>query len=153
MHQLDRKDIDKPEKFSGDTSKWVNWAASFKRYLRRYEPLWPAMVQKIDAKKGLAITKEFEDELQEEYYWKDIPLCKEQLYCALESFTSGETKKSVTAGDEANVFSTWSRLADKGNSRRDQHVMDMQRVAYAARGTVAAKDLEMAIVDWEKEVT
>ena len=101
----------------------------------------------------MAIIKEFEDELQAEYYWKGIRLCKEQLYCALEAFTSGETKKSVTAGDEANVFSTWSRLADKGNSRRDQHVMDMQRVAYAARGTVAAKDLEMAIVDWEKEVT
>ena len=31
--------------------------------------------------------------------------------------------------------------------------MDMQRKAYAARGTVSAKDLEMAIVDWEKEVT
>ena len=80
-------------------------------------------------------------------------LFKEQLYCALEVFTINEAKKSVTAGDEANVFSTWSRLADKGHSRRDQHVMDMQRVAYAARGTVAAKDLEMAIVDWEMEVT
>ena len=89
---MDRKDIDKPEKFSGDTSKWVNWAASFKRYLRRYEELWPQLFEKIEAKKGLAITKEFEEELQAEYYWKDIRLCKEQLYCALEAFTIGETK-------------------------------------------------------------
>ena len=82
--QLDRKDIDKPEKFSGDTSTWVNWAASFKRYLRRYEELWLEILEKIEAKKCQAITKEFEAELEEEYYWKDIRLLEEQLYCALE---------------------------------------------------------------------
>ena len=115
--------------------------------------MWLEILEKIEAKKGQAITKEFEAELAEEYYWKDMRLFKEQLYGALEVFTVNEVKKSVIAGDEVNVFSTWSRLADKGQSRRDLHVMDMQRKAYAARSTVVATDLEMAIVDWEKEVT
>ena len=82
-HQLDRKDIDKPEKFSGDTSKLVNWASSLKRYLRRHDDLWPEILEKIEAKKCQAITKEFEAELAEEYYWKDMRLFKEQLYGAL----------------------------------------------------------------------
>ena len=97
------------------------------------------------------ITKEDEDALQKEY-WKDVPLLKYQLYSALEAFTDGEAKKEVRFNDEANVFTTWSRLSDKGHSRRTRNVADMQRKAYATRSVVAAKDLESAILEYEKDV-
>ena len=100
---------------------------------------------------GRVITKEDEDALRKEY-WKDVPLLKYQLYSALEAFTDGEAKKEVRFNDEANVFTTWSRLSDKGHSRRTRNVADMQRKAYATRSVVAAKDLESAILEYEKDV-
>ena len=152
-HTLDRKDLDKPEKYTGDITKWVHWAGTFKRFLRRHDPLWPQILEKIEAKKGLAISKEVEDQMANEFWWVDMRAFKDQLFQCLECYTTGEAKKCVTAADESNVFSTWSRMADKGHSLRDDHVMDMQRKAYASKSPVAAKDLELAISVWEKEVS
>ena len=136
-----------------DITKWVHWAGTFKRFLRRHDPLWPQILEKIEAKKGLAISKEVEDQMANEFWWVDMRAFKDQLFQGLECYTTGEAKKCVTAADESNVFSTWSRMADKGHSLRDDHVMDMQRKAYASKSPVAAKDLELAISVWEKEVS
>ena len=49
------------------------------------------------------------------------------------------------AGEEHGVFTTWSRMADKGHSLRLEHVTDLRRKAFAPRTCVPAKDLELAI--------
>ena len=71
---------------------------------------------------------------------------------ALESFTSGETRRIILLAEERGVLSSWSRLADKGHSLRDEHVMTMRRRVMAPKASVPAKDLEFAILAWEKEV-
>ena len=92
---MDRKDLEKPLKYAGNTAKWYGWAESFRRYLRRHDLLRPDLLTKIEKMEGRVITKEDEDALRKEYYWKDVPLLKYKLYSALEAFTDGEARKEV----------------------------------------------------------
>ena len=118
----------------------------------RCDPRWPQILQKIEAKKGQTISMEEEDHLAYEFGLWDVAAWKDQLFQCLETYTTGDAKKYVTTADECNVFSTWSRMADKGHSLRDVHIMEMRRKVYATKASVAAKDLELAISVWEKEV-
>ena len=146
-HTLDRQDIEKPETYGGDITKWLQWSGTFTRYLRRQDERWPQILKKIEAQKGQVIAKEEEEEerLAYEFGLWDVNAWKEQLMQCLENFTTGDAKRHVTSADECNVFSTWSRMSDKGHSLREEHVMDMRRKAYAIKTGVPAKDFEMAI--------
>ena len=93
-----------------------------------------------------------EYQIDKEFNCEGIRPWKEQMMLALESFTSGETRRIINITEEQGVFSSWSRLADKGHSLRDEHVMTMRRRVMAPKTSVPAKDLELAILALEKEV-
>ena len=83
----------------------------------------------------------------------DLMPWKDQLLQLLQCFTTCDVAKLVVAGEERGVFTTWSRMADKGCSLRLEHVADLRRKAFAPRAGVPAKDLELAIALCEKEVS
>ena len=149
---IDKKDLVKPETYSGDISKWLAWQGTFVRYMSRIDRKWLEILKAIEKKKGQVISKEDEEQLEWDLYMRDIDDWKEQLMLALESFTSGEAKRLVLSNTESNVFSTWSRLADNGHSMRDKHVMGMRRKLNIPRSSVPTKDLEIAIINYEKEI-
>ena len=149
---IDKKDLVKPETYSGDISKWLAWQGTFVRYMSRIDRKWLEILKAIEKKKGQVISKEDEEQLEWDLYMRDIDDWKEQLTLALESFTSGEAKRLVLSNTESNVFSTWSRLADNGHSMRDKHVMGMRRKLNIPRSSVPTKDLEIAIINYEKEI-
>ena len=151
-HSMDRKDIAKPECYNGDTSKWVPWSATFVRYLNRLDEQWPAILKRIEGLKGKMLSKEDEDQIDYDLDLGGLKTWKEDLLLALESFTSGETKQLILLSKAQGVFSSWSRLADKGFSQRDDHVMIMRRKVIAPKNSVPAKDLELAILAWERDI-
>ena len=73
------------------------------------------------------------------------------MQCA-ECYRTGNTKRFATTADERNMFMTWNRMAAKGHSLRLEHVTDMRRKAHSPKACVPAKDLELAISLWEKDV-
>ena len=152
-YSLDKKDIEKPEKYTGEITKWVQWSNTIKRYLKlRCDSRWPQILKHIELKKGQTISKEDEDNLAYEFNQWSLQVWKEQLFQCLEMYTAGEAKKLILNFDENNVLSAWSRLADQGHSLRDPHLMDMRRKVYASKTSVSTKDLENSIAAWEKEV-
>ena len=103
-------------------------------------------------KNGQVISKTDEEQLEWDLWLRPIDDWKEQLMLALESFTSGDAKRFVLTNTECNVFSTWGRLADSGHSMRDEHVMSMRRRLMVPKASVPIKDLEIAIINFEKEI-
>ena len=71
----------------------------------------------------------------------------------LECFATGDMANLVVAGAERGVFTTWSLIADKSHSLRFEHVTDQRRKAFSPKTGVLAKDRELAIALWEKEVS
>ena len=124
-HSLDRKDVAKPESYSGDINRWIQWRSTFSRYLGRQDERWPLVLKKIEGYKGKMISEDDEYQIDKEFNCEGIRPRKEQMMLALESFTSGETRRIINIAEEQGVFSSWSRLADKGHSLRDEHVMTM----------------------------
>ena len=84
-HSLDRKDIAKPESYSGDITKWVPWSSTFVRYLGRQDERWPSILKKIEGYKGKVISEADEYQIDNELCLWGIKPWKEQLMLALET--------------------------------------------------------------------
>ena len=52
LRQPDRKDIDRPAKYAGDITKWLQWSKAFVRFLRRQDGRWPQLLEKVQGLRG-----------------------------------------------------------------------------------------------------
>ena len=48
----DRKDVEKPEKYSGDITEWLRWSKSFTRFFRRHDWRWSGLLEKVHGVAG-----------------------------------------------------------------------------------------------------
>ena len=135
----------KPPTYNGDITKRLCGSRAFKRYLKKFDARWAELPGRIQELKGAAVTPEHEATLTQELWLGDIETWKGQLLQFLENFSAGETGTHVVAGEEPGVFTSWGRLADKGQSLRPEHANDLRRAAFAPRKAVPAKDLKLAI--------
>ena len=56
LRQPDRKDIDRPAKYAGDITKWLQWSKAFIRFLRRQDWRWTQLLEKIQGLRGRPVT-------------------------------------------------------------------------------------------------
>ena len=45
---MDRKDVERPAKFSGNTDQWLKWSRSFRKFLRRQDERWHDILNAVD---------------------------------------------------------------------------------------------------------
>ena len=57
---LDKKDIEKPSKYSGNVDSWLAWSKSFRKFLRRTNDQWPDLLSKVEDLKGKPVTTSHE---------------------------------------------------------------------------------------------
>ena len=147
LPDLDKKDIEKPEKYSGDISGWLRWRDSFVRFLRRKDWRWKGLLERVQELRGKPVTPEHERQWEWEMGLGGISKFKEQLNELLMQFTKDTAKHTVDACGDHNALDAWRILAERGHSLRPQHVVTMMEKAVMTRAPVAAKDLEQAIAN------
>ena len=98
---LHHRDIDKPTKLNGNIDKWLPWAKSFKKFLRRTDAQWPEIFEKIEGLKGKPVPAALELEWAAKLGLGSMDPWKEQLHDALEYYTTGAARKLVNSGGEA----------------------------------------------------
>ena len=149
---LDKKDIEKPSKYSGNVDSWLAWSKSFRKFLRRTNEQWPDLLSKVEDLKGKPVTASHETEWSNQLRLGPIRAWKEQLNEALESYTTGKARDVVDACGDVNALDAWRRLSDKGCSKRLTHATVLRKRALYPRTNVPAKDLENAIAKWESDI-
>ena len=153
LKQLDRKDVDKPDKYNGNTDQWLKWSKHFKKFLRRHDERWTKLLELIENNRGKPVTIELEEEWTKDAgigdYMKDF---KSQLNEYMETYTSGPAKVLVEACGDRKSLDAWRQLADKGHSMRAAHVHALRKKAFFPKTNVPTKDLENAISNWEADV-
>ncbi len=150
---MDRKDIDKPERYSGAADAWLKWSRTFKRFLRRQDARWPLLLDEVEKKKGRPVTKEDEVKWDEDLgLGGHVKMFKEQLNEYLESYTSSAARLLVEACGDTRALDAWRQLADKGHSLREQHIHALRRKAYFPKAASQLKDLEAHISMWETDI-
>ena len=164
LKNVDRKDVDKPDKYGGNTDLWLKWSRGFKKFLKRQDPRWIYLLEAIEKLRGKPVTKAHEDgwKLDLGVYpgtMNKIPGLgefledfKDQLNEYLETYTQGAAKSLVSACGDTKALDAWRQLADKGHSLREQHVQTLRRKAYFPRAVSQIKDLETQINLWEADV-
>ena len=60
LQDFHKKDIERPEKYSGDIAGWLKWQQSFARFLRRQDGRWPGLLEKVQGLRGKPVTPEHE---------------------------------------------------------------------------------------------
>ena len=131
---------------------WLTWSKSFMRYLRRRDWRWPGLLKKIQELKGRPVTKEDEKQWAWILNIRSMEQFKDQLNEYLESFTTKEAKATVIACGEHNALDAWRKLAERGFSTRPIHSHELLKLALFLKIAVQAKEFEMAIASWERDV-
>ena len=148
----DRKDVDRPAKYSGDITKWLQWSTAFSRFLRRQDWRWPSLLEKIQDLRGRLVTAEDERWWSWELNLGEIGQYKDYLNEYLLSFTEGTAREVVSACGVLNALDAWRQLTERGDSLRPTHIMALQKTAFFPREAVPAKDLDVAIAQWESDI-
>ena len=80
---------------------------------------------------------------------------KTQLYAYLQSYTKGSVTDLVTAGQEERVFEVFRQIADKGRSRRPEHVLELRnRVFHPTQAHPQGfklTEVEGKLAQWESD--
>ena len=148
----DRKDVEGPAKYGGNPDEWLAWSKNFKKFLRRREPRWHALLEKIEEQRGKPVTATLEAQWEVELELGPIFPWKDGLNEYLESYTKGDAKTLVEACGDTRALDAWRQLADKGCSFRLAHANVLLKKARFPRTNVAAKELENAIARWEADI-
>ena len=122
------------------------------RYLRRKDWRWPGLLEKIQELKGRPVTEQDEKQWAWALSIRNMEEFKDQLNEYPEAFTDGIAKGVVIACGEHNALDAWRQMAERGFSMRPIHVHELMKLALFPKTAVQAKDLEMAIASWERDV-
>ena len=63
------KEVDRPKVYDGSAATWRLWAIAFKRFLRRNDERWPALLEAVEKLKGQPIEAD-----DEERWWNTLCL-------------------------------------------------------------------------------
>ena len=152
LKEIHHQDMRAPDTYNGDITLWKAWSKAFERYLRRRDPRWPSLLEKVQELKGKPVTEEDEKKWAGELGIYNMAQFKHHLIQYLEAFTDKDAKGIVNACGERNALDAWRQLAERGFSLRPSHVHELIRSAVFPRVAVQPRELEMAIATWEKGV-
>ena len=126
------KEVEKPTVYDGNAAAWRLWAISFKRFLRRNDERWPALLEAVEKLKGRPI-----EASDEAHWWTTLSLgptpmeqWKSQLNEFMESFTKSLAREVVDSQGEHGALGAWGTLADRGHSLREEHLHHLLLMAY-----------------------
>ena len=94
-------------KFNSTVDTWLQWAKSFKKFLRRTNAQWLELLAKVEGLKGKQVTATLEQEWAAQLgLWLMDPW-KDQLLDTLESYTVGPARELVDRCGEAKSLDCW----------------------------------------------
>ena len=128
---LDAKALKMPGEYAGDVKLYLDWHEQFANFLAAKDVRWRKVMEGIEDKgfKELTLEDEVEIARRAGLAGQLIPL-KTQLYAYLQSYTKGSVTDLVTAGQEDRVFEVFRQIADKGRSRRPEHVLELRNKVF-----------------------
>ncbi len=143
---IHHKNIDKPEKYDGNTDHWLRWMKTFKKFLKRQDGRWVDLLDEIEKQEGKPITKDVEKSIAVKLnIVTDIAEFRSQLNEYLETFTKGTVKQLVEACGDSRSLDAWRQPADKGHSLRKFHKRNLRKKAYDPKPAPNVKEVEKHI--------
>jgi hypothetical protein len=151
---IDRKIVEKPFKYSGDTKTFIQWQMRFKDYLSVYDSRWSMLLGAIEDQ-GETITTGYTDiviakRLDIEGHLNDF---KKQLYFYMTTFTEGAPLLTITSAGYEAIMESYRRIADTGRSRRPEHILRLNTEVLQPPNAKDLKELDSKITTWEYNIT
>ena len=151
---VDRKIIDKPPKYNGDVRKYILWGEKVTKYINSADPRWKPLLQAIENFGADVIRARDVTSIGEKLGYSEevTAVFQEQLHTYLDTFTDGQAAAAVLAVGPEGAFELWRRFADRGRSRRPEHVLNLHAEILRPAPATKYSELEGTINTWEYNV-
>ena len=151
---IDRKIIERPSKYKGDIKVFIQWHERLKTYLASQDKRWSKLLDSIESRgpNPLKCTSDFMDISEAADVQDHHEDFTKQLYLYLDTFTDGPANIAVTTAGVTMAYESYRRIAEKGRSRRPEHVLRLHTEVLQPAHVANIKDLEAAITMWEHNV-
>ena len=148
---IDKKIADKPTKYSGNPLEFVEWQRIFKIFLESQDPRWVNILNVIEERSTtpLFTTEHFMQVAKDADIDEYLTEFQKLLYQYLDIYTKGDAKKIVAANAANKSFESWRYFADKGRSRRPEHVYHLRKAVHNPKAATKLADVEGSIATWE----
>ena len=123
LRPIDKKLVDKPKIYKGVLSEFVDWQENLKVFLEAQDPRWRGLLDAIEVKGFTKLDVEAEEKIA-----KDLGIqtqagdFKKQIYTYLTAYTGAGVRNRVLAGKVDGSWEVWRHIADRGRSRRAEHL-------------------------------
>ena len=155
LKPIDIKDIEKPDKYDNNTSKFNTWFDKFRDLLTNRHASWYKLLKIIEkcGKNTIKNQSAFFDEIKEDEdkSYKNIKAQAEmyayQLKSYLRTYTDGELHARVVQTDSGLIMELMREIIYKGRNRNPNKLIDLKSKAPPPRAHKAG-DLNKILTDW-----
>ena len=157
LRPIDIKDIEKPDKYDNNISKFNTWFDKFRDLLTNRHASWYKLLKVIE-KNGKTIIKDqkqfFEslDDYDDASY-KNIKIQSDmyayQLKAYLRTYTDGELHARVVQTDCGLILELMREIIYKGKNRNPNKLIDLKSKALSPPRAHKAADMNKILTDWK----
>ena len=150
---MDRKIVEKPQKYNGDIKNFITWQGKMKNYLNTQDFRWKAILDSIEEFGSTALKVDDYIKIARKNDIVDhLEIFSQQLFMYLDNFTESTANLNIITNGEEKSFETWRKLSDLGRSRRPEHLLKLHSEILHPAQNLPVKNLEVAIQTWEANV-
>ena len=154
LKPIDIKDIEKPDKYDGNPSKFLVWWGKFQDLLANRHPSWKGVLAKIEKRDKDSIpdteeevTKFFKSignevaEQKEEY--------QQQLKSYLRTYTSGDLHARITHTQSKGCVEFLREMVCRGKDHNDNRLLDLKQLILSPAKATKVENLDKVLTEWK----
>jgi hypothetical protein len=152
LKPIDIKDIERPDKYDNNLTKFAVWYDKFKDLLSTRNENWLKLLEVIEARGKVTIKsqKNFMDEMGEEHKTiKDQATAfAQQLKSYLRTYTDGELHVRVTQTSHEDVMELMREVVYKGRNRNPNRLLDLKAKVLSPARANKVCELDKILTEW-----
>jgi len=157
LKPIDVKDIEKPDKYDNNITKFKIWYDKFRDLITNRHPNWYKLLKLVETKGKNTIRnqQEFFDDIDEnddksyKYIKTQADMYAQQLKSYLRTYTEGELHARVIQTDPNGIMELMREIIYKGNNRNPNKLIDLKAKALSPQRANKVTDLANILTDWK----
>ena len=156
LKPIDIKDIEKPDKYDNDITKFVVWYDRFRDLLMNRHPYWEYLLDAVEkqGKTKIHDHKEFmanmdvgDEEARQSITRQEAQYCQ-QLKSYIRTYSTGELYARTTQTKSTEVLELMREIVHKGRNRNPNRLIDLKAKALSPQRATKAADLDRILTEW-----
>ena len=157
LKPIDVKDIEKPDKYDNNISKFNVWFDKFRDLVTNRHPNWYKLLKAVEGQGKRTIRDQavffqgLDDTYDKSYTYikAQADMYAQQLKSYLRTYTEGELHARIIQTDHNHIMELMRELIYKGKNRNPNRLIDLKSKALSPPRAMKSQDLPKVLSDWK----